>query len=385
MSFLARQVDKMQDPALRCTIMSKYPDYPGLSSFTDSYGKTRYRYRRKGKSKAIPEAPGHPIFEECYLAAVEGRRPNKASITKLPTAALPRTLGAAWRLVLSVSPEWKILDRETQRNNMRLADEFLNMPVVANKPVLWKEIRVDEIKRRHLKQILADRVDTPHKAKHLLTTIRKMIYIAIDEEWIEHDPTTRIIWRPKTTPIRSWTMDELIQYMEYWKPGSTQRTAFSIALWLGLRRSDVPNLRWDKIDFERQRIETDIVKGGKYATLKISPMLFEDLQSAEETGDFVIMSAHKKKFHAKSMTNLMRKWTAKAGLPTGCTFHGLRKTLGKLATEGGASTRMSMGLLIHDNIEHVELYSRDADQEHLAAGALDCAVTAFNRHMAKAG
>lgn len=365
--------------------MSKYPDYPGLSDFVDAYGKWRFRYRHKGRTKAIPYSPGHPIFEEFYRAAVEGRDPKKAIVILHPNAALPRTLGAAWKLVQKISPEWKILDPATMANNLRLADEFLNSKVVETDPTLWKDIPVADLKRRHIKGILADRIDTPHKAKHLLTTIRKMITIALDEEWIEHDPTYRIIWRPKTTPIRSWTYQELTVFMEYWGQGTQQRNVFSIALWLGLRRVDIPNLRWDNIDFDRKRVETDIIKGDKYAVLKMAPMLISDLEQAPRTCDVVVLSAYGKPLAAKSLTNLMRKWTAKAGLPQGCTLHGLRKTLGKLATEGGATTRMSMELLLHDDIDHVELYSRDASQEKLAAEALDCAVIAFDRSMAKTG
>jgi integrase len=66
----------------------------------------------------------------------------------------------------------------------------------------------------------------------------------------------------------------------------------------------------------------------------------------------------------------MAHWTAKAGVPKGCTLHGLRKSLGKLLAEGGASTRQLMDVLGHDDIEHAELYSREASQEILARDAM---------------
>jgi site-specific recombinase XerD len=51
-------------------------------------------------------------------------------------------------------------------------------------------------------------------------------------------------------------------------------------------------------------------------------------------------------------------------------MHGLRKSLGKMMAETGASTRQLMEMLGHDDIEHAELYSRAAEQERLARDAM---------------
>jgi len=53
-------------------------------------------------------------------------------------------------------------------------------------------------------------------------------------------------------------------------------------------------------------------------------------------------------------------------MPKGCSIHGLRKTLGKMLAETGASTRQLMETLGHDDIQHAELYSRTTEQERLA-------------------
>ena len=53
-------------------------------------------------------------------------------------------------------------------------------------------------------------------------------------------------------------------------------------------------------------------------------------------------------------------------MPKRCTLHGLRKSLGKLLAEGGASIRPLMETLGHNEIEHAELYSREASQAILA-------------------
>ena len=45
-------------------------------------------------------------------------------------------------------------------------------------------------------------------------------------------------------------------------------------------------------------------------------------------------------------------------------LHGLRKTLGKMLAEAGATTRELMAILGHDDIAHAELYTRDAEQKN---------------------
>jgi integrase len=363
--------------------MNKFPDYPGVTSYQDRHGHTRYRYRRGTLTRTIPGVPGTPDFDAAYQAVIEGRASAPATnVVRHPRSAAPRSLAAAWRAVTS-SPEWRVLDDATRRKNTYLAEAFLTSRVVPDQPITWADVPIAEIKRRHIKMILGRHVDTPHKAKHLLVTIRKMIYAAIDEEWIEHDPTTRINWRPQYTGWRAWTRDEITAYLNHWPPGTSARTVFSIALWLGLRRSDIPALQWDQIDFAGQKVRVAITKGGTAATLKLSPMLIADLTAAPRRGPFVVTNEYGKQWSEKSLTGRMAEWTAAAGLDPGCTLHGLRKTLGKLAAEGGATTRQSMDLLAHKNIAHAELYSREADQERMAAAALDRAVEAFDQAVKK--
>ena len=358
--------------------MARISGYNNVTSFVDAHGKTRYRYRRKDVTKSLPGQPGEPGFEAAYHEAVNGQPVLTAAVVQYPNATPPGTLGAAWRLVLR-SPEWKQYSDATRQKNSFLAEQWLTSRVTPDNPMTWQAVPVADLKRRHIKAVLSDMVETPHKGKHLLVAIRKIVRAAIDEDWIEHDPTTYIRWHPSYKGWRSWTRDEIEIFIHRWEPGTTPRTIFSIALWLGLRRSDVVRLRWDQVDFVNGRVMIETSKTHKKATLKMSPMLVDDLTAALRRGPFVVMTQAGKPYSEKSLTNWMQVWTRRAGLGSGCTLHGLRKTLGKLAAEGGATSRMSMDLLTHSSLAHAELYSRDAEQERLAAAALDCAVRAFER------
>ncbi|WP_244631101.1 tyrosine-type recombinase/integrase [Aureimonas sp. ME7] len=162
-----------------------------------------------------------------------------------------------------------------------------------------------------------------------------------------------------------------------------------MALWLGNRRSDVTRLRWDqrqKLTFRDrgENVEIDAFvlaqkKTGKQLTIPIVPMLAEVLDGSPVRGETVIVTAYGKPFTDKSITGRMRAWTKAAKLPEGCTLHGLRKTLGRILAESDASTRQIMDILGHDDIEHAELYSREAAQIRLAMEGMNKVVALRRR------
>lgn len=359
--------------------MATIDGYPGISSFIDAHGKERWRYRRKGKTVALP-SPDDPAFPAAYQAAIEGRQTRTAKVVMMPGASLPETFGAAWRAVKD-SAEWKKLDAATRLKNTRLAEEFLSMPILEGEPETWRDIPVRDLRRKHVKQLLTKFVDRPVKGKHMLTAIRKMTDIALDEEWIEYDPLYKIKWRPETKGWKAWTADAFAAYEKRWPIVTTPRLVYAVALWLGNRRSDVARLRWDQrcmrtvlIDGERREVDGfQIVqkKGGKSLFMPITPMLADCLAATKRVGETVIVTAYGVPFSEKSLTGMMAHWTNMAGMPKGFTLHGLRKSLGVKLAEADATTRQIMEALGHDDIEHAELYSREASQVRLAVQGMD--------------
>lgn len=338
---------------------------PYLSSFKDRHGKIRWRYRRGSKTVSIKGEPGDPAFEEAYLAALEGRSPRTAAVVNLPGAALPGSFRAAWGKVKR-TPEWLMLDPASITKNTAMADILLSLPVLEGEPEQWGDMLVKDLKRRHVKEIIGRFSATPHKAKHLLVTLRKMIMVALEEEWIETDPTWKLNYRPEYRGWRAWTDSEREKFEARWPIGTTPRTVYALALWLGNRRSDVARLRWDWFDFRKGTMTLITTKGDKALVLPITPMLREAIEDLPRAGETVVITAYGLPFSAKSITGRMADWTHSAGLAPGCTLHGLRKTLGKMLAEAGATTRQLMETLGHDDIEHAELYSRAAEQQRLA-------------------
>lgn len=363
-------------------------DHPQASSYSDRHGKTRWRYRRAGKTISLPGQPGEPAFEEAYCAAVEGRTPVKAQAIALPGASLPKTFGAAWRKV-TASAEWKGYDPATWSKNTKLAEEFLFSKVVDDHPLLWRDVPVADMRRRHLKDLISLHAATPHKAKHLLVAIRKMISAALDEEWIDVDPSYKLKWRPGYKGWKAWTPEAMEKFELRWPPGTAARLCYALALWLGNRRGDVASIGWDQRCTRHVLIGTEVRKVEGFSLIQektgaelfvpITPMLGEILDATERRGPTILVTQYGEPFSPKSLTGMMAHWTKLADLDPGFTMHGLRKTLGKMLAEGGASTRQLMKILGHDDMEHAELYSREAEQVLMATEGMDKVVGLWNR------
>src|SRR5262249_14772632 len=158
-SHVARQIGSHLSWALAHCMIGKYPH---AGSYQDRHGKRRWRFRRAGKTIQLPASPGQPEFEAAYTAALEGRSVQKTEVRRLPTAAAPKSLRAAWRILISDTPDWKALDPETQHTQTLIAERFLRSPVVEGEPLTFGDVAVTDLQRRHIKAILAARSDTPH-------------------------------------------------------------------------------------------------------------------------------------------------------------------------------------------------------------------------------
>jgi integrase len=245
------------------------------------------------------------------------------------------------------------------------------------------------LRRAHLEMLIDSYARTPDKGKHMLVAIRKLLKIAAGEEWIDSDPSALVEWRPAYGGWRPGRPTPWNGSRSAGPVGSAARTCYGLALWLGNRRGDVASLRWDQrrtrrimIDGKPRNVDGfEIVQGknasrtgGKALFLPVTPMLAEILAAAPRTAETVLATACGQPFSEKSLTGAMAHWTKLAGLPKvpkGNTLHGVRKSLGVYIAESHSSTRPLMEVLGHDDIEHAELYSREASQMRLAVQGMD--------------
>jgi integrase len=366
--------------------MPAHPDYPNTSSFEDRHGKTRYRVKCQRKWVSLPGEPHSGKFDAAFQAAIMGQ-PRPAEIVRLQTASHPESLKAAYRL-LQETGEWKELDQKSSRRYTLLIERMLSLPVEGK--IVIGDGPVADLKRQHVKKILAKFSDTPHMEKIALICLRKLIMVAIEEEWITADPSYGMKRVPTTDGHKAWPADLMAAYEERWKIGTRQRTAYALGLWLGNRISDVARLAFDDYTIKRVMIDGTMReiegfefvqfkgrKRGKKIFLPLTPALEDALRPIwKESGPILTSERTKRGYTDVSLSVRFGEWCHNAGIPPGYSMHGLRKALGVKLAEADATTREIMEMLGHSNIAYAELYSREADRIKLAVKARDKLVQA---------
>jgi enterobacteria phage integrase len=209
------------------------------------------------------------------------------------------------------------------------------------------------------KGFLAPLADRPAAQLDTLKKLRILIRHAIDKRQLSNDPSLGIK-RPKTKEVRAWTDAEMSAFERRWPIGTKQRTAYALMLNAGTARVDVHRITWAQIDHES--VDYTRHKSKVAVQIGIAAALRAALDSAPREHVTVINTEFGKPFTIDGFSGFMRDAMRAAGLPLDCKPHGLRKTLGRLLADAGASAHDIMAALGHTTLAQAEKYTREADR-----------------------
>ena len=359
--------------------------YPGVSSFTDRHGKTRYRLRKGGVTLAtLLGEPFTPEFDAQYQDAITGvavARPT-AQIVRHPKAAAPGegSLDWVWAKVQE-RPHWKKLAETTRYQYGYLLQA-------------WLDTKNDDGRRRGTAHIATVEPHHVQDAMDKLTStspgilklmIRKLIMEAAlrPSLGVKSDPTSvvRTAERDPDAGLKPWPAHICAKFEAAHNLGTTPRTAYEIAKWMGLRVSDIVRLRWDMLTTDIKTGEPGFMfvpwKGRNRSKARakfhpMTPMVERALAHLDRsTGGHVVLNRHGKPFaDGKILSQRMwEDWGPWAEIPRGFGFHGLRKAYGGLLADAGATSHESRDALDHATLKEVETYSVSRDQTAAAIRA----------------
>ncbi|MEM6622978.1 MAG: site-specific integrase [Pseudomonadota bacterium] len=324
----------------------------GVSGYTDSRGKRRWRYRSKGVDVPLGSEYGSAEF---YLRLEAAQKPQKQ-----PRSAA----GTLDALILAhyASPVWKALSRSTQITYggwfERLREGRGN-----------KLIR--DLRRRDVLAIMSKMSDTPAAANNMLRALRMLIKTALDLEWRADDPTLGVKKYPEGKGFHTWTELEIQTFYETHKPGTLAHTAMTLILYTGAARSDVVRLGWQsvkdgKIRYRRKKMES---RGGDWVEVPIHGDLAAVLDTLPRDHLTFLQTRNGSSRSAKAFGNVMRKWCDAAGLRN-CSSHGLRKAIARRLAEAGATSHEIASVTGHESLAEVERYTKAVARGGLAETAI---------------
>lgn len=314
------------------------------------HGKVKFYYRKgKGKRTSLPDEYPSEAFNDAYVAAVAGNPiPEKPAV-----AARVDSLEWLVRQFME-SAKWAATSPATRRQR-----ELFYIKAIKNA----RNPRYADITRFHVQRAIDDRAATPALAKNLLKALRSLFAWALKSGLIQSNPCDGVEVVPyKTDGFPPWTVEDAVQFCEYWPVGTTARLAFELILTSGLRRGDVHVAG-------RQHLRGDIfsmrtAKTGAEITVQFPPSLLETI-AATRTGDMhFIVKADGQPFGSKeSFGNWFSARCRGAGI--GKSAHGVRKLAATLSADDGASAHELMSHFGWVKVEQAETYTKKADRKRL--------------------
>jgi integrase len=154
-------------------------------------------------------------------------------------------------------------------------------------------------------------------------------------------------------------VDKLIEAAKDNRYGQRDATMILTTYRHALRASEVCDLEWSQIDFERAEMHVRRAKNGKPMTHPIRGDELRELRKLrkESTGSFVFTSERGGPFTTDSFNWMVKRAGQKAKLPFQCHAHMLRHSAGYKLAGDGHDTRSIQDYLGHKDIRHTVRYT----------------------------
>ncbi|HEV7455156.1 MAG TPA: tyrosine-type recombinase/integrase [Roseococcus sp.] len=230
-------------------------------------------------------------------------------------------------------------------------------------------LRARDIRRTHVLTI-RDAIAAsrgPGAATAFVRTTGALFSWAIDREWVEVNPAARI----KALPgghHRPWSDAEAAQAGDG-LPEHLRRVAL-LAGAIGQRRGDLCRLTWAAYDGQAIRLTQQ--KTGEKLVLTLPPDLCAELDGwkRQATAITILTNARGQPWTAPHLSREIKRATEALGLH-GLKLHGLRRRVAVRIANAGGTMHEIASVTGHRSLSMVQEYTRGADQERLAAGALE--------------
>ena len=188
---------------------------------------------------------------------------------------------------------------------------------------------------------------------------------AVDREWIEHTPITRIKALP-SGHLRAWTREEA-DTAEAKLPAHLARVVI-LARYTGQRRGDLCTMGWSAYDGATIRLVQQ--KTGAPLVLPAHPVLKTHLDAWPRVAATILTDKRGRPWKPIDLSHALPAAMARIGLSDDLNVHGLRKLAAAELADAGCSVHEIASITGHTSLSMVQLYTRSADQERLASAAI---------------
>lgn len=144
----------------------------------------------------------------------------------------------------------------------------------------------------------------------------------------------------------------------------THRLIIQIGYSSGLRSSEIVNLKWSDIDFDRDSIHIKKGKGKKDRIVMLSEKVKENLLNlSHEKQGYVFVTTRGGKYAQRTIQKIIENTARKAGIKKRITPHTLRHSFATHLLERGTDIRYIRDLLGHSDIATTLIYTKVSQRD----------------------
>lgn len=330
--------------------------YPGVSKFIDRHGHLRWRFRRKGFPPAMLPGPwGSPEFIKAYEAAMNGK-PRPIGLSRSVPGSISAAIAGFYE-----SAEFKSLKASTRRVRRTVLERFREKN---------GHHRIGDVRAENIRALLDKKADTPNAANTWLKCLKGLFRYAVDRGMVADDPTEKVKRRKiKTDGFHTWTEAEIATFEAAHPIGTRARLAFDLCLYTAQRRSDVIRLGPQHVSDGWLAVKQE--KTGQVVRIPIAPELQQSIEACRSKHLTFLVTYNGSSFDPASFGNWFRSMCDKAGLPKGCSAHGLRKAAARRMAEAQMTPHQIMSVTGHRTLSEVQKYSAAYSREDMAEAAIE--------------
>jgi integrase len=268
--------------------------------------------------------------------------------------------------------EFKRLDPRTQHVRRLILENTFDEPIAPGSPKLFRDFPLSRMTADAVEVLRDRKIAFTGAANNRVKAIRQVFKFGVRKKYAPSNPARDVAYfKTGSTGFHTWSSEKVRQFEERHPIGTKARLALALLLFTGQRRSDV--IRFGRQHARSGKLTFTQHKGRnhkpKRLILPILPALQRIIDASPCADLTFLVNDLGRAFTDAGFGNKFRQWCNEAGLRH-CSAHGLRKAGATIAANNGATSRQLMAIFGWDSIKMAEGYTRAADQQRLAEGAM---------------